>query len=99
VDEAKKVDLGTDVATFQSLLGDSWVENFLVQTLLGYKDRILEWVDSGEGAVFDALVQTVGERSKLLAAALVRYKSVIVSADDQVISDAFDKVIEALQGK
>ncbi len=78
-------------------LGEFFLKRFIIDFLVDNRDTILEWIDDGEEAIFDAIMAIVGKQSGFLAGVLKKYKKKLVSLDDEVSAALIDRLIAALQ--
>lgn len=81
----------------QGGLGGGLVRKIIVDFIINSRDEVLEWVEAGEDALYDALTALVAARSAGLAALLAQYKDKITSLDDTITEEVLDRVIEALK--
>lgn len=88
--------LGATVAA--SDIGDHILQQLLVDFLTSHEKDIEQWIDAGESAIFDILINLVGSKSQLLALALSRYKDLVIKDLDPVVANAIDEMIALLKG-
>ena len=74
------------------------LQQLLIQLLTSNEALIAGWLDSGEGAIFDAFVSLVGTKSQLLAALLTQYKTNVIAVTDVATQQLLDEVIALLNG-
>lgn len=74
------------------------LQQLLIVFLTTYQAQIESWIDTGEGAVFDAVIGLVGTKSAVLAALLQQYKTQVVAAGDAATTQTIDAVIAILKG-
>lgn len=84
--------------TPKRFIGDRMVKNLLISLLADNRDLILEWIESGETSLVDALLEILASKSTMLADLLTRYKSTILAADDEITAEMFDRLIALLRG-
>ena len=80
-------------------IGDNLLKRLLLDFIANHTDDVAEWIEAGEVAVFDAVVQMIAGKSKVLAALLEQYKKTILAIDDPLVIKAIDAVIAALKGQ
>lgn len=79
------------------LFDGSLLRKIFIDFVVNSRDEVLEWIELGEDAFYDAVVALVASRSAGLATLLEQYKDKITSFDDTITEEVLDRVIEALQ--
>jgi len=81
----------------QAGIGGNFIKRLVVDFIVNSKDEVLSWIEAGEDALYDALVDLVATRSEALADLLEGYKDRITSFDDTITEEVLDRVIDALR--
>jgi hypothetical protein len=73
------------------------LRKIVIDFIVNSRDEVLEWVETGEDALYDALTALVASRGAGLALLLAQYKDKITSLDDSITAEVLDRVIETLK--
>lgn len=73
------------------------VLSILLAIIVNDKDTVLQWINSGESSLYEALVALVGSKAAGLATLLEQWKANILNAVDGVDESVLDDIIAYLQ--
>lgn len=80
-------------------VGGELIKKIIVDFIVNSRDQILEWIESGEEALYEALVALVASKSQGAAMLLEQYKKTILKLDDSIQADVIDRLIAILKGE
>lgn len=76
---------------------DPDLKTFFLLFLQEHESDILSWVNEGDGAIFDMLINIVGRTNPLLAKVLIKFKDKLVPAGNTLSKQVLDQFIVDLQ--